>query len=266
MSRFPYRRLRPSRFMFPEVGISEVDNIRSLHLGSATVQSSMNLDNPSDLVLSYSQAMMAWLLFVDATPRQIVQIGLGGGSFARWLDKFIPESRQRVVEINPQVIQVARNLFELPFEDEHFQIIEADGVDYIRILKGNDVDVILVDGFDGEQIIDGMVSESFFADCRQALSPQGIFVTNWWQGDQRYAAFLRRLNKVFDNQVIVIPAKTHGNAAVMAFQSMPKYQNGRLLRKKAQLLSDTYQIDFSELLNLAKADAHNQHLTWLRQS
>ena len=35
----------------PEVGISEEGNIRSLHLGSDTIQSSMNLDHPAELVL-----------------------------------------------------------------------------------------------------------------------------------------------------------------------------------------------------------------------
>ncbi|CKL50917.1 spermidine synthase [Neisseria meningitidis] len=79
MARHPYRRLRPAKSGFPEVGISEEGNIRSLHLGSDTVQSSMNLDHPSELVLSYSRAMMGWLLFTDALPQHITQIGLGGG-------------------------------------------------------------------------------------------------------------------------------------------------------------------------------------------
>ena len=33
MAHHPYRRLRAQRFEFPEVGISEEGNIRSLHLG-----------------------------------------------------------------------------------------------------------------------------------------------------------------------------------------------------------------------------------------
>ena len=66
MARHPYRRLRSARFALPEVGISEHGNIRSLHLGSETVQSSMNVDYPAELVLSYSRAMMAWLLFAES--------------------------------------------------------------------------------------------------------------------------------------------------------------------------------------------------------
>ncbi len=50
MPRHPYRRLRPAKSDLPEVGISEEGNIRSLHLGSDTIQSSMNLDHPAELV------------------------------------------------------------------------------------------------------------------------------------------------------------------------------------------------------------------------
>ncbi len=160
MARHPYRRLRPAKSSFPEVGISEEGNIRSLHLGSDTIQSSMNLDHPSELVLSYSRAMMGWLLFTDALPQHITQIGLGGGSFARWIDTYLPDTRQTAVDINPQVIAIARNLFELPFEGEKFEIIEADGAEYIKVFRHN-TDIILVDGFDGEQIIDALVEEPF---------------------------------------------------------------------------------------------------------
>lgn len=158
MANHPYRRLTTRKAALPEVGISETGNIRSLHLGSSTVQSSMNLDHPAELVLSYSRAMMGWLLFAEQAPKHITQIGLGGGSFARWIDAYLSDTRQTAIDINPQVISVARSLFELPFEDERFEIIEADGAEYIKTLRGG-TDVLLVDGFDGEQIIDALVAE-----------------------------------------------------------------------------------------------------------
>ena len=245
MPRHPYRRLRAARSALPEVGISESGNIRSLHLGSDTVQSSMNLDHPAELVLSYSRAMMAWLLFADA-PAHITQIGLGGGSFARWIDAYLPDTRQTAVDINPQVINVARSLFELPFEGEQFEIVEADGAEYIKTLRGG-TDLLLVDGFDGEQIIDALVGEAFFADCRTALSEQGIFVTNWWQADKRYPLFLERLVRMFDGRVLCVPAETHGNVAVLAFQDLPP-QSATQLKKRAAKLAERYGLDFQTML------------------
>lgn len=255
MAHHPYRRLRAQKNELPEVGISETGNIRSLHLGSATVQSSMNLDYPAELVLSYSRAMMGWLLF-NVQPRHITQIGLGGGSFARWIDAYLPNTRQTAIDINPQVINVARNLFELPFEDEHFEIIEADGAEYIKTMLGS-TDVILTDGFDGEQIIDALVEEPFFEDCRRALSENGIFVTNWWSGDRRYQRFVERLLNVFEGRVLELPAESHGNVAVIAFQSSPKEQNIDKLKKRAEKLTIQYDLNFKEMLAALKANNQN---------
>lgn len=248
----PYQRLRPHRDIFPEVGISEEHNIRSLHLGTATIQSSMNLDNPSELVLSYCRAMMAWLLFVDELPRHITQIGLGGGSFARWIDAYLPDTRQTAVEINPQVINVARSLFELPFEGKQFEIVEADGAEYIKTLHGS-TDVILVDGFDGEQIIDELVSEEFFQNCTRALSQNGIFVTNWWQRERRLPIFMHRLHAVFGQRVLMVPATTHGNVAVLAFQQTPAMLDWDKLKKRARQRSERFQLDLPAMLNALRA-------------
>ena len=68
----PFRRNRFFRNALPEANISELGNIRSLHLGTPTIQSSRNVDNPVELVLSYSRAMMSWLLFVDQLPQHIM--------------------------------------------------------------------------------------------------------------------------------------------------------------------------------------------------
>ena len=224
MPRHPYRRLRPAKSDLPEVGISEEGNIRSLHLGSDTIQSSMNLDHPAELVLSYSRAMMGWLLFAEETPKHITQIGLGGGSFARWIDSYLPNTKQTAVDINPQVIAVARSLFELPFEGENFEIVEADGAEYIKVFRHN---------------------------------TDGVFVTNWWSGDKRYQRFIERLLNVFEGRVLELPAESHGNMAVMAFQSSPKEQNLDKLKKRAEKLSGQYGLDFKRMLNDLKASNPN---------
>ncbi len=250
----PHQRRRIRRVL-PEAGISESGNIRSLHLDSPTVQSSMNLDDPSELVLSYSRAMMAWLMFVP-TPRHITHIGLGGGSFARWIDAFLPDTAQTAVEINPQVIQIARMLFELPFEGEKFEILEADGAEYVKTLNGG-TDVLLVDGFDGEQIIDDLVGEDFFQDCFRALSADGVFAANWWSGDKRYELFKERLARSFGGRLIAVPAESHGNVAVLAFKGEAETALDTLKRRAAKL-QEQYRLDFPRMLaDIKAANPHN---------
>lgn len=245
MPRHPYRRLRPARDALPEVGISESGNIRALHLGSPTIQSAMNIDQPSELVLAYSRVMMAWLLFFPEA-KHITQIGLGGGAFCRWLDEQLPQVKQSIIEINPQVIQIAQTLFELPFESDTLEIIAADGAEYIKTLKGS-TDIILTDGFDGEQIAPELVSENFFVDCHNALSEHGIFVSNLWQKDKRYPLFLQRLMRVFNGQVLCLSAEPKGNAAVFAFKNHRRI-NHKALKKHSQQLQDRHGLNFPHML------------------
>ncbi|XXQ67222.1 polyamine aminopropyltransferase [Neisseriaceae bacterium B1] len=252
----PFQRSRFLRNTLPDAHVSEHGSIRSLHLGTPTIQSSMNINNPSELVLSYSRAMMAWLLFCDDVPQHALHIGLGGGSFVRWLDEHFPTMRQTAIEINPQVINIARTAFELPFEGEQFQIVEADGAEFVKTMRAS-VDLMLVDGFDGVQIIDDLVSADFFADSKLALSSHGIFATNWWRGDRRYAQFVARLKTEFAGKVLEIPAESHGNMAVFAFQAAPKELGLDKLKKRAAKLSDQYGLDFRRML--ADAKANNPH-------
>src|SRR5688572_27113654 len=108
------------------VYVTEKSGVRSLHIGSDTVQSSMRLARPNDLELSYTRSMMAFLLFARE-PRNVLMIGLGGGSLAKFIYHRMPDARIQAVEINPQVIAIARQYFHVPQDDERFEIVTADG-------------------------------------------------------------------------------------------------------------------------------------------
>jgi len=97
------------------------------------------------------------------------------------------------------------------------------------------------------------VAEPFFADCRQALSEHGIFVTNWWQGDRRFHTFVQRLREVFENRVLMVPAETHGNIAVLAFQQPPSIRDWVKLKKRAQQRATQFNLDLPAMLTSIKA-------------
>ncbi len=108
--------------------------------------------------------------------------------------------------------------------------------------------MILVDGFDGTQIIDALVSEAFFQDCFNALSEKGVFVTNWWRDDKRFHVFITRLRAVFGDRVLEVPAENHGNVAVMAFKNTPDELDLFTLRRRAAKLTRTYHFGFEKIL------------------
>lgn len=246
-ARHPFRRrFRSNVEALPEVEVSEKDGIRSLHLGSETVQTSMKIKDPIELVLSYSRAMMGFMLFCSS-PNQIVQVGLGGGALARFVHHHLPNACSVAVEINPKVIDVAMSLFGLPDENEHFSVVEANGAEYIRLFNQS-VDVILVDGFDGFQVARDLVTEDFFMDCYRALTSQGVFVANWWRGDKRYPSLVRSLSGVFAGQVLELPSTTHGNVCVMAFRDALTNVTLEQLRQKARQLEARLGLEFGDFV------------------
>ena len=135
--------LRSWRIRKPEednesVYLSEKFGVRTLHIGSDTVQSSMRIAQPNDLEISYTRSMMAFLLF-NADPREVLMVGLGGGSLAKYVYHRLPRARTTVVEIMPQVVaawceQQGHKVTFICFtgHEDLFSVL-PDGVDLIFI-------------------------------------------------------------------------------------------------------------------------------------
>src|SRR5574339_845360 len=145
MSLFKWRSSRPMADA-GSVYVTERFGVRSLHIGSDTIQSSMRIARPNDLELAYTRSMMAFLLF-NPPPRRVLMVGLGGGSLAKFVYHRLPEAVTEVLEINPQVVAIARRLFELPAADERLIIRECDAAEFIAA-EGTGFDAILVDGYE----------------------------------------------------------------------------------------------------------------------
>ena len=121
----------------------------------------------------------------------------------------------------------------------------------------HNTDVILVDGFDGEQIIDAFWWKS--PSSRIAATPSlqtAYLLYNWWSGDQRYQRFVQRLLNVFDGRVLELPAERHGNVAVMAFQQ-PQRTKSRQLKKRAEKIKRKIRPDFKRMFADLKANNQN---------
>ncbi|MCW5624706.1 MAG: polyamine aminopropyltransferase [Burkholderiales bacterium] len=239
LSRFRTHRVRSRD---ASVDVSEKDGVRSLHLGSDTIQSSMRVDDPVELVLSYTRSMMAFLLF-HPDPRDVVMIGLGGGSLAKFAYHRLPRARVRVVENSAQVIGVARSMFAVPADDARFEVVLDDGASYVRALPVG-CDVLMVDAYDGEAQVEDLASEGFYTDACAALSRDGVLVVNLWSSDSRYDAYLQRIERAFGGQVVCLPAERRGNVAVFAFRHRPLLTRWDQLDARARTLETALGLEF----------------------
>ena len=237
--------------------VSERFGVRSLHIGSDTTQSAMRLARPNDLELSYTRSMMGFLLFVP-TPKEVLMIGLGGGSVAKFVYHRLPEARVSVVEVSPQVVAIARQYFHVPEDDARFEVIVTDGADYVA-RKDVSADVMMVDGYDADAHAEELCSPAFYAACRQRLKARGVLVVNLWGGDKLFTTLLQRIEAAFPDGTLCLPAERPGNVIVFAFRDKPEPFPWKALTARAKSLEKELGLEFARFAeNLRKMNRYNE--------
>ena len=193
---------------------------RSLHFSLAHVQSAMRIEDPFALELAYTRKMMAFLLFLP-DPKQILLIGLGGGSLAKYCYRHLPQARITSVEINREVIAF-RDLFEVPPDDPRFRVVHADAVAYLGDSVANGAepaDAILLDGYDHHGITPGFYDQAFYVNLRRRLAAEGVMVANLSGERAEYQAHLALMREVFENRVLLLDVAGVKNKVAFAFNS-----------------------------------------------
>jgi spermidine synthase len=191
---------------------------RSLHFTRGELQSRMRLDSPCGLEVDYTRTMMGFLLFHPA-PAHIGMIGLGGGSIAKFCHRFLPGSRMTVLEINPHVIAL-RGHFQVPPDDERFEVLAADGALYLQT-RAPRYSVLLVDGFDQEGQPAALCSQRFYDDCLAALPDGGVLAVNLHYDHPDYPLLFERIRRSFGGNAVEIVTLEKSNAIVFARKGAP---------------------------------------------
>jgi spermidine synthase len=225
------------------VEVSEKGGVRYLHLGSRTIQSAMRLARPDDLELSYTRCMMAFLLFVPP-PAQVVVIGLGGGSVAKFIHRRMKDALVTAVEINPQVVAAAHQFFQLPEKCERLKVELGDGAKYVQGLAGT-ADVLLVDGYGTDSCAPELATTAFYEDCERALSEDGVVVTNLFTGKPGNDPHVRLLKRLFPGRLLFLTDEHRGNLIAMAFNRGQGEPTWATLRERARELEALYGLEFS---------------------
>ena len=191
--------------------------MRYLHFGSEWIQGAMRIARPWNLELEYTREMMASLLLRDDAhwPRRVLLIGLGAASLTKFLYRNFPLAHLTVVEIEPAVVDAARQFFKLPEDPKRINLIIGDGVDYM--LNGDrKFDLILVDGYDEKASSGALNTLPFYQACRARLTKAGLLSVNLLTSDRRFDASIKRIAEAFDDRVLAFPSGESGNAIALA--------------------------------------------------
>jgi spermidine synthase len=257
MSFFNRRRIHKAVAAGDVVDVSEQDGIRSLHLGSKTVQSSMRINAPNDLELAYTRSMMACLLF-NPEPTHFLMVGLGGGSLPKFVYHKLPAAQVTAIELNPQVVAAARAYFHLPPDDERLQVKIGEGGEYVATHPAS-ADVLVVDGFDGVSLADSLVTQKFYDDCAAALGERGILAVNLWGSDKNFDTYLQRIETSFNGLTLCLPTEKHGNIVVFGLKRSAGNPRWDELRQRARELEALYGLEFLKFVEgLRSLNAHTE--------
>jgi len=163
---------------------------------------------------------MPWLWNTNIS--RVLMIGLGGGSTQRAFEHYYTNVVVETVEIDPAVLQVARDYFA--FKESPRQVVHLeDGRTFLRRSTAK-YDVILVDAYVqgryGSSMPQHLVTREFFKLAKDHLSTNGVLADNVigsinaWHSDI-VGSLYRTLKSVFP-QVYMFPAKTSQNVVIVA--------------------------------------------------
>jgi precorrin-6B methylase 2 len=152
--------------------------IKGLSFDGVYYQSKVDVDNPLTGHCEYVELFLQALLF-NRRPKRILMLGLGGGSAQRLFHHYCPDARILTVEVDPEVVRIAREHFF--FDDKKLLVVISDARDYLERTKGK-FDIIIQDTFVSKHrtvfIPEHLASREFFELVWARLKSSGVFAIN----------------------------------------------------------------------------------------
>ena len=211
---------------FQDVVVTETsEGVRTLRFGAdGAVQSRALIGHPDRLLVPYVRSAMAGLAFVPS-PERVLVVGLGGGSIVNFIALNYPEAQIDAVEIDPVVVEVARDWFEVTpsaqvrlLVDDGRRFIEQVALEVSELLA-EPYDVIFLDAFGSSSIPEALTTQEFLVAVRGAVSAEGVVIANVWSGPQNplYGSMATTYQSVFEEfYVFDVPRRANRIFALVA--------------------------------------------------
>ncbi len=159
---------------YQELQVVDAGGERTLYLDGQR-HSAMDRDDPDRHVFSYTRYFHLPFLYTDDIDRVLF---VGGGGFSgpkRFLTEY-PNVTVDVVEIDPEVVDVAHEYFVVP-ESERLNVHVADGRRYLR-QTNRTYDLIILDAYRKDKVPFQLTTREFMRLTRDRLDEDGIMFAN----------------------------------------------------------------------------------------
>lgn len=192
-----------------------------------TPQSHVDLDDPTHLFFEYIARMGHVIdeIAEPGAPLTAVHLGAGALTIPRYIAVTRPGSRQQVIEIEPELVELVRRELPLP-RGASIRVRYGDAREMLGKLPNGlrgTVDLLVVDVFSGARTPAHVTSVEFYRECAELLAPDGVLLANIADGSG--AAFARgqaaTLGMVFADTAVmgeaqVIKGRRFGNFVLVA--------------------------------------------------
>jgi spermidine synthase len=226
---------------YSHIKIIDFGSLRSLLFvrdsGEEVVESTLDINFPHQLFLLYTQKMYAGFL-ISNLPSKILLAGLGGGSMVHFTNYYFPQIQMDVVEIDPDVIKIAKTYFSLK-EKSGTKIYNED---IYKFLKNTNLkyDLIFMDAFlkpssttDPTGVNLKQKEKDFFQDLKNHLNPKGVVVFNI----NTYDGFQKDILSMKENfsNIYIFRKGLSGNVIVVCSMEKERYTKDYMLNRALEI-------------------------------
>ena len=188
---------------YHRIAVVQDDQVRYLRFDSS-FQSAMERNRPFVTPFEYVDYLSLALAYRPEA-RNMLFVGLGGGSAPKQIWRNFPAIDLEVAELDPEVVNVAREYFALPQSPR----LKVDVEDGRRYLQKNEkrYDVIVLDAYYSDSIPFHLATREFMRLVRDRLNPGGVVVANIigaLEGPESklFRAFYRTYRSVFPSVAV----------------------------------------------------------------
>jgi predicted membrane-bound spermidine synthase len=156
--------------------------LRVLIMGPGGYQSGTHTTGQKELAFDYTRKIAA---IVQAAPHQNRVLVLGGGAFTlpEYFGRHYPQAQIDVVEIDPQLPDIAKRYFRYE-PTTNINVIAEDGRAYLRETHAQ-YDIVVVDAYNDAAVPFSLATQEYAHMLARILTPQGIAVANLIAGASR---------------------------------------------------------------------------------
>jgi spermidine synthase len=213
-------------------------------------QGGIGIAAPEKLLFEYTQMSFVGLAFLDREPKEALFVGLGAGSMPRYFHRFYPEAYSDVVEIDPDIVSVAKNYFYFR-EKENMKVHVADGRVFVKRTPRK-YDIIFLDAYQTDFIPFHLTTVEFLREIKSKLNEGGVVVSNILSPTKNkfFYSMIRTYREAFPHLYIFKGTRSNNYIFVTARSKARKaeeyiWKEARKIQSYRKMDIDLYQISQS---------------------